>query len=101
MLFLKHGFRRMWSVYAVSPEICHRFLCGGLLRGIMSSCQGNLAATAKVDREMLEFVDSEADRLGINRAEFMRRLLELYRESRRENTDCPHCGGTVQFDLRA
>lgn len=66
----------------------------------MSSCHGELAATAKVDREMLEFVDSQAEQLGVNRSEFMRRLLELYRESRREDVDCPHCGDAVVLDLR-
>lgn len=67
----------------------------------MSSCQGELAATAKIDREMLEFVDSQAEQLGVNRSEFIRRLLELYRESRRENVDCPHCEETVVLDLQA
>lgn len=66
----------------------------------MSSCYGDLATTAKVDREMLEFLDSEADRLGVTRAEFMRRMMELYRDTRRENVDCPHCGDAVVMDLR-
>lgn len=66
----------------------------------MSSCQGDLAVTAKVDREMVEFADAEAERLGVNRSEFLRRLLELYRDSRREQVDCAHCGNTVKMDLR-
>lgn len=49
---------------------------------------------------MKEYIESEADRLGVNKSEFHRRLLELYRESRRENVDCPHCGDIVKFDLR-
>jgi len=49
---------------------------------------------------MKEFIDSEADRLGVSKSEFHRRLLELYRESRREKVECPHCGETVVFDLR-
>jgi hypothetical protein len=65
----------------------------------MSSCQGGLAITTKVDRDMREFADSQADRLGVNRAEFLRRLLELYRASRREEIACPHCGETVVFGL--
>ena len=48
---------------------------------------------------MREFIESEADRLGVSRAEFHRRLLEFYRESRRENADCPHCGETVVISL--
>jgi len=49
---------------------------------------------------MAEFVESEAERLGVTKAEFHRRLLEFYRESRRETKDCPHCENTVVVDLR-
>ena len=49
---------------------------------------------------MAEFVESEADRLGVTKSEFHRRLLEFYRGSRRENQDCPHCDDTIVVDLR-
>jgi hypothetical protein len=52
-----------------------------------------------VDSSMREFIDAEADRLGVSKAEFHRRLLEFYRESRREQMDCPHCDGTIVMDL--
>lgn len=68
---------------------------------VMSSCQGDIPISTKVDREMLEFVESECERLGVSRSEFHRRLLELYRESKRENVDCPECNQTVVFDLKA
>lgn len=61
---------------------------------------GEIATGTKVDRDMREFVDAESERLGISNAEFHRRLLDLYRESRREAVDCPHCSSTVKFDLR-
>jgi ribosomal protein L37AE/L43A len=48
---------------------------------------------------MQEFLDAEADRLGVNRAEFLRRLLDTYRESRREQLDCPHCDETIVLSL--
>jgi len=66
----------------------------------MSDCLGDLSVATKVDREMLEYVDSEAENLGITRSEFLRRMLDLYRESRRENADCPECENPVVFDLR-
>jgi len=68
--------------------------------GYMSSCHGDIPLGTKTDRAMKEFIDSEADRLGVSKSEFHRRLLELYRESRRENVDCPHCSETVVLDLR-
>ena len=66
----------------------------------MSSCHGDIPLGTKTDRAMKEFIDSEAERLGVSKSEFHRRLLELYRESRREDVDCPHCGDTVVMDLR-
>jgi len=66
----------------------------------MSDCLGELPVSTKVDREMQEFLSDEAERLGITRSELMRRLFSSYRESRRENTSCPHCDGTIKMDLR-
>lgn len=67
---------------------------------MMSRCRGNISVSSKIDKEMLEYIDAEADRIGVSRAEFLRRLLELYQSSRREQEDCPECGTPVVFDLR-
>jgi hypothetical protein len=48
---------------------------------------------------MREFVESEADRLGMSVSEFLRRVLIVYRESRVENTPCEHCGQPVVIEL--
>jgi len=66
----------------------------------MSSCQGDIPVSVKVDRGMKGYIEAEVTRLGVTSSEFQRRLFELYRESRRENVECPHCGETVKFDLR-
>ena len=65
----------------------------------VSDCHGDLAVASKVDRNMLDYIDSEANEYGLTRAEFLRRLLDFYRESRREKLDCPHCGETIVADL--
>jgi len=67
----------------------------------MSDCKGNLTAATKVDKQMLEYIASESERLGVTRAEFLRRLLDLYRESRRENIECPECDDDVVMSLEA
>lgn len=67
----------------------------------MSDCQGNLTVATKVDKEMLEYASAEAEKYGITRAEFVRRVLDLYRDSRREQVDCPHCGSAVVMDVRS
>lgn len=65
----------------------------------MNRCQGSIPVGAKVDRAMREFVDGEAERLGMTVSEFLRRLLIMYRESRAENTPCDHCGQPVVMEL--
>ena len=66
----------------------------------MSDCKGNLSLATKVDKEMIDYADAEAEKYGITRAEFVRRLLDLYRNSQREQVDCPHCGSVVVMDVR-
>ena len=66
---------------------------------VMSSCHGEISLATKVDRDMAEYAESEAERLGVSKAEFHRRLLEFYRDSRREKLDCPHCNEAVVMDL--
>jgi len=65
----------------------------------MNRCQGSIPIGAKVDREMREFIEAEAERLGMTVSEFLRRLLIIYRESRAENTPCDHCGQPVVLEL--
>jgi uncharacterized protein with PIN domain len=65
----------------------------------MSSCHGDITLGTKTDRAMAEFIESEAESYGVTKSEFHRRLLELYRESRRENVDCPHCNETIVLNL--
>jgi len=48
---------------------------------------------------MREFIEDEAERLGMTVSEFLRRLLIMYRESRAENTPCDHCGQPVVIEL--
>jgi negative regulator of replication initiation len=66
----------------------------------MSQCRGSISVCSKIDKQMLDYIDAESERLGVSRAEFLRRLLELYRDSRREQVDCPECDSSVVFDLR-
>jgi hypothetical protein len=65
----------------------------------MNRCQGSIPVGAKVDRAMREFIEGEAERLGMTVSEFLRRLLIMYRESRAENTPCDHCGQPVVMEL--
>lgn len=65
----------------------------------MNRCQGSIPAGTKVDRSMYEFIEKEAERLGVTLAEFIRRLLLMYRQSRDENTACDHCGEPVVMEL--
>lgn len=66
----------------------------------MSSCMGKIPAGTKIDRDMKEYIESQARKLGVSEAEFLRRLLEFYRASGREEMECPSCDQTIVMDLR-
>ena len=66
----------------------------------MSRCQGELCVTIRVDRSMQEFLEAEAREFGINRAELIRRILDDYRDSRREKLECPHCDKPVVMNAK-
>lgn len=65
----------------------------------MAECMGTVPAGTKVDESMSDFIDNEADRLGVTKAELHRRLLDFYRESRENKPECPHCGEPITIDL--
>jgi hypothetical protein len=65
----------------------------------MSRCQGEIPVTTKVDRPTREFVNDEAGRLGVSRAEFVRRLIEFHRMSRSGEVACEHCGEVTEIEL--
>jgi phage terminase large subunit GpA-like protein len=76
-------------------------LCTDMLVAYMAQCMGELPVTAKVDTDMHQFLEAEARKHAVSRSELMRRILDTYRESRREQVDCPHCGDLVVMDVRA
>jgi len=67
----------------------------------MADCHGDLPASTKVDSSMREFLEAEADRLGVTKAEMHRRLLDHYRESRESETPCPHCHEDINVRLNS
>lgn len=64
----------------------------------MARCDGDRPLTAKVDDSMREFIDSEASRCGVSRAELIRRVFDDYRDSRRGELNCPNCGSELHLD---
>lgn len=65
----------------------------------MSDSLGEIAISTKVDNAMSEFIEDEARQLGISRAEFIRRVLEFYRESQREEIQCPWCEEPIVMNV--
>lgn len=66
----------------------------------LSQCKGTVPVATKVDRPMREFIEDEAERLGVTKSEYLRRALELCRYERAGETACEHCGGDVEFPLQ-
>jgi len=66
----------------------------------MAQCMGDVPCGTKIDQPMRDFLDEEAERLGVTRAELVRRVLDFYRESRESETNCPHCGNDITIPLK-
>lgn len=58
----------------------------------MSSCQGNITVSTKVDARTRQFIEDEEEKLGVTPSEFLRRVIELYKGSQEGALVCPCCG---------
>jgi type II secretory pathway predicted ATPase ExeA len=66
---------------------------------MMAECIGTVSVGTQTDREMARYVRDEANDLGISQAEFLRRLLEHYRDSRKGELACPECDEQLRVSL--
>lgn len=64
----------------------------------MARCFGEVPLGTKVDDSMYSFIEDEAGRCGISRAELFRRILDDYRDSRNGDLTCPSCGEELHID---
>lgn len=48
---------------------------------------------------MREFIEDEADRLGVTRSELLRRLFDVYLASQEGRIECEHCGEIEVINL--
>jgi hypothetical protein len=70
-------------------------------REVVTDCKGTNTLSTRINDEMDEFVNDEADRVGATRAEYIRRLLKLIRSSQRAELRCPECSHVIIFPLQA
>ena len=64
----------------------------------MSDCKGRVPLTTKVNTEMRDLLEEDAERLGVYRAEVARRAFDCYRNLRRAEFRCPHCENKIQIE---
>jgi len=64
----------------------------------MSECKGNIPVTAKVDGEMRDRLDSDAEMLGVYRSEVVREALDAYVTLRLADFECPTCGEPIKIE---
>jgi hypothetical protein len=64
----------------------------------MSECRGTEPVTVRVDAEMLDLLDSDAEQFAVYRVEIVRRALDTYRLLRRAEFECPHCEQPIQIE---
>lgn len=65
----------------------------------MSNCLGEISVATKVDRDMIEFLESEEEKLATSRSEIIRRCLDHYREGVSGELDCPYCENELKVKL--
>lgn len=58
---------------------------------IQSECAGRETLSTKVDEGMHSWIEERAEQTGLSSAEYLRRVLDLYRNSRRGEVPCPSC----------
>lgn len=65
----------------------------------MSESNRTADAHTALSSEMADFLETEAESLGIDRSTLLRRLLRDYRTSVETGLTCPHCDNEVRIDL--
>jgi hypothetical protein len=64
----------------------------------MSECQGRIPVTAKVNAEMRDLIEQDAERLGVYRSEVARQAFDTYRYLREGEFQCPHCANKISIE---
>lgn len=64
---------------------------------IESECIGRRTVSTKVDEETREWLDARARHAEVSTAEYLRRLLDLYRESQRGQLLCGTCDARLHL----
>jgi hypothetical protein len=63
-----------------------------------ANCYGGEALSTRVDRETMNEIETVADRHDITRAELLRRLIDVFRDSRRGAFRCPDCSSRIRMN---
>lgn len=66
---------------------------------VRSECKGRRPVTTKVDADMENLLDADAEMLGIYRAEVVRLALDEYADLRQGQFECPHCNRPIQIEV--
>jgi len=58
---------------------------------VRSRCGGQRTISTQVDEDTVEFLDNEAEAAGVSRADFIRLLIDTYRDSTGGELSCGSC----------
>lgn len=65
----------------------------------MSDCMGAITVSTKTDRAMADFLQQQAEELGVTRAELVRRLFDHLQETEHGELVCPYCENELRLDI--
>lgn len=64
---------------------------------LMAECLGTSPLSTKVDEETIRYIDEQAREAGVTRSEFLRQLIDLYRQSEEGSLSCGACDAPLNF----
>jgi len=64
----------------------------------MAECHGHVPMSTKVDQQTIDRIDRRAEKLGVSRAEYLRRLIDADVAAERAG-ECPECGTPLEFQI--
>lgn len=67
------------------------------IQNIESECVGNCTLSTAVDGETKEWIRRRAEAAGVSPAEYLRRVLDVYRTSTEGELSCSGCGTSIDL----
>lgn len=66
---------------------------------VMSGSNRTVTARTRLERDVADFLDDQAEQRGTSRSELLRQLALHLRDATESGLSCPHCKNPIELDL--